>query len=276
MRLYERLPLITSTSFPPQSQKPEHFPLPASLTAKLTGAKRDLLRGRGFSLISGGLDLHLCVDWIHVQHWLPCLIFSRHRACAIHAPPPGANACSRTLLLALCSLRLLLPGAAIHGLRAALSPCVVPFSLHLSLPMPCHSGAGLPVGEWSERQCVAAYLGLSVHLGRPQPQSKDGERVFRFIIACIDALWGTQRNLACQQVRVVCGIRLPPAASCIQGGASWGHLGPVQLLTCKGCFLISSYQGHSQTPLPSLLPIACRQAGEPRAHALRPSVHQNG
>ncbi|KAI7837013.1 hypothetical protein COHA_009143 [Chlorella ohadii] len=69
-------------------QKPEHFPLPASLTAKLAGVKRDLLHCRGFSLISG-----------------------------------------------------------------------------------------LPVCEWTERQCVAAYLGLSVHLGRPQPQSKDGKLV---------------------------------------------------------------------------------------------------
>lgn len=43
--------------------------------------------------------------------------------------------------------------------------------------MPCHAGAGLPVCEWTERQCVAAYLGLSVHLGRPQPQSKDGEHL---------------------------------------------------------------------------------------------------
>lgn len=39
---------------PSLSQKPEHFPLPASLTAKLARAKRDLMHGRGFSLISGG------------------------------------------------------------------------------------------------------------------------------------------------------------------------------------------------------------------------------
>jgi hypothetical protein len=36
---------------------------------------------------------------------------------------------------------------------------------------------GLPVGRWSEAQCLAAYLGLGVHLGRPQPQSKDGKLV---------------------------------------------------------------------------------------------------
>ena len=36
---------------------------------------------------------------------------------------------------------------------------------------------GLPVREWSEAESVAAYMGLGVHVGRPQPQSKDGKLV---------------------------------------------------------------------------------------------------
>ena len=36
---------------------------------------------------------------------------------------------------------------------------------------------GVPVGEWSEAESVAGYMGLGVHVGRPQPQSKDGKLI---------------------------------------------------------------------------------------------------
>ena len=36
---------------------------------------------------------------------------------------------------------------------------------------------GVPVAEWSEAESVAGYMGLGVHVGRPQPQSKDGKLI---------------------------------------------------------------------------------------------------